>query len=104
MPYLYAIFSREAAAEAVREIIAAAVGWEQWIAERLICRGARSRGGVEEACAALRADTAALARVLRSLAQFVASLPEVPNHHPSPNPSHHPPSHAHRQTIISASV
>ena len=53
------------------------MGWKQWIAQRIIHSGAGGAVGLEEACEALRGDTAALARVLRSLAQFIASLPEV---------------------------
>lgn len=81
--------SRLAASTAVRKMITLAVGWRQWMAERIILRGAKPLCSgatnspsptpitVAAAAYALRSNTAAMSRVVRSLATFLASTPSA---------------------------
>ena len=71
----------------VKGVIDDAVGWKQWMAERIILRGVKPIASSNvmlmnndedmlKATDELRRDTASLSRVLRNLSIFIASLPE----------------------------
>ncbi len=71
----------------VKGVIDNAVGWKQWMAERIILRGVKpiassnvmlmnNDDDMLKATDELRRDTASLSRVLKNLSIFIASLPD----------------------------